>query len=152
MPDKTTTPDISTQKSAPESGESRGQAVPRYMPNARECALLLLHLIQAKESESGKPLSRFRVSEISLRRLWGRRRITPEFVDDVNEWVFRAGRVLFFAGNSYGVILTSAVESWIRLSSKRIASDTEKALSGEYNFSVLEVLLGAPGSLPEDDG
>jgi hypothetical protein len=36
------------------------------MPDAKECALLLLLLIQARENESGKPLSRSMVGEISL--------------------------------------------------------------------------------------
>ena len=117
-------------------------AVPaRYMPDARECALLLLRLLQSKEAESGRALSRFRVAEISLRRIWGRHRITPEFVDDVNEWLLRAGRTLFFAGNSYGVITTNAVENWSRLSSKRIAQEIEQALAGAYDFAALEQLL-----------
>jgi hypothetical protein len=121
------------------------------MPDARECALLLLRLIQAKESDSGKPLSRFRIAEISLRRMWGRHRITPEFIGDVNEWLLRAGRVLFFAGSSYGVILVSAVESWSRLTSKWIAPETEKALAGACDFSALEELLNASSGAAEDD-
>ena len=102
---------------------------------------MLLKLIESKETESGKALSRFRIAEISLRRIWGRHRITPEFVDDVNEWLLRAGRTLFFAGHSYGVILTSAVGSWSRLSSKRIAREIEQALAGAYDFATLEQLL-----------
>src|SRR5271154_600529 len=66
------------------------------MPAARECALLLLLLIKRREDEIGKTVSRFRVAELTLRRIWGRRRITPEFVEDVNDWLARAGRVLFF--------------------------------------------------------
>jgi hypothetical protein len=127
-------------------------AVPaRHMPDARECALLLLRLIESKETESGKALSRFRVAEISLRRIWGRQRVTPEFVGDVNEWLLRAGRTLFFAGNSYGVILTSAVESWSRLSSKRIAPEIQQALSGAYDFAALEPLLSTKEEGFEED-
>jgi hypothetical protein len=113
----------------------------RYMPNPKECALLLLRLIQTKEEESGRPLSRFRVAEITLKRMWGRHRLTPEFITDVNEWLLRAGRTLFYAGGSYGVILVSAVESWSRLTSKRIAPEIEKALGGTYEFLALEELL-----------
>ncbi len=122
-----------------------------YMPDARECALLLLRLIQAKEEDSGKPLSRFRVAEVSLRRAWGRHRITPEFVDDVNEWLLRAGRVLFYAGNSYGVISSRAVESWSRLSSKWIEREAEQALAGVCDFAAFEGLLKVREGVGEDD-
>jgi hypothetical protein len=123
------------------NNQSARTAPARHMLDAKECALLLLRLIDAKETESGRTLSRFRVAEISLRRIWGRQRITPEFVGDVNEWLARAGRTLFFAGNSYAVILTSAVDSWSRLSSKWIAREIEEALAGAYDFAALEHLL-----------
>jgi hypothetical protein len=131
-----------------EDVETPGVALGR-MPSPRECALLLLLLIKGKEDEIGKPLSRFRVAELTLRRIWGRRRITPELVEDVNEWLDRADRVLFFAGNSYGVILTSAVESWSRISSKRIQAEIDAVLAGTFDFSALERLV-SPSS--GDDG
>jgi len=122
------------------------------MLDAKESALLLLRLIESKETESGRALSRFRVAEISLRRIWGRQRITPEYVGDVNEWLARAGRTLFFAGNSYGVIMTSAVESWSRLSSKRIAQEIKEVLAGAYDFATLEQLLITKDEGFEEDG
>ena len=138
---------------SPAADTEGSRAAPaRYAPNARECALLLLRLIQAKESETGRALSRFRVAEISLRRIWGLHRITPEFVDEVNEWLLRAGRTLFFAGNSYAVILTSAVDSWSRLSSKHIAREIEEALAGAYDFATLEQLLITKDEGFEEDG
>jgi hypothetical protein len=42
---------------------------------------------------------------------------------------------------SRGPILTSAVDSWSRLSSKRIAPEIQQALSGAYDFAALEQLL-----------
>jgi hypothetical protein len=120
------------------------------MPSPRECALLLLLLIKGKEDETGKPLSRFRVAELTLRRIWGRRRITPELVEDVNEWLDRADRVLFFAGSSYGVILTSAVESWSRISSKRIQAEIDAVLAGTFDFSALERLV-SPSSGDDEE-
>ncbi len=129
-------------KISPNAKREGSRAAPaRHMLDAKESALLLLRLIESKETESGRALSRFRVAEISLRRIWGRQRITPEFVGDVNEWLARAGRTLFFAGNSYAVILTSAVDSWSRLSSKHIAREIEEALAGAYDFAALEQLL-----------
>jgi hypothetical protein len=151
MADKKDAPAPTKKSPVANNGGSR-PAAPRYMPDAKECALLLLRLIQAKEEDSGRPLSRFRVAEISLTRMWGRHRITPEFIEDVNEWLLRAGRVLFYAGSSYGVILVSAVESWSRLSSKRIALETDRALAGDYDFSALEELLNAGSGDTEDEG
>lgn len=126
-------------------------SVPRYMPDARECALLLLRLIEAKANGTAKPLSRFRVAELSLRRMWGRQHITREFIGDVNEWLFRAGRVLFFAGNSYGVISVNVVESWSGLTSKLISSETNQALAGAFDFTSIEGLLNAASGDEEDD-
>lgn len=127
----------------PAAAEKKRDVTARYMPNEKECALLLLRLIQAREEESAKPLSRFRVSEISLKRMWGRHRFTPDFIADVNEWLLRAGRCLFYAGGSYGVIQVSVVGSWLRLTSKRITPEIDKALGGGADFSSLEELLSA---------
>jgi hypothetical protein len=142
---------VRDKKSRPTTPAKHEPAVPRHTPTARECALLLLRLIQAKEEDSGKALSRFRVAEISLKRIWGRHRITPDFVDDVNGWLLYAGRVVFYAGGSYGVILVSAVESWSRLASKRIAPEIEQALAGTCDFTTLEGLLVVKEEVGEDD-
>jgi hypothetical protein len=141
--------DAVTHEGSPAGAGSPGAALGQ-MPNAKECALLLLLLIKDKEDEIGRPLSRFRVAELTLRRIWGRRRITPELVEDVNEWLDRADRVLFLAGDSYGVIRTSAVESWVRISSKRIQAQTEAVLAGAFDFSPLERLL-SPSSGDDEE-
>src|SRR5215211_1550676 len=89
-----------------------------YKPTARECALLLLRLIEVKEKERQREVSRLRIAEISLKRLWGRRRISPEFAEEVAEWLSGADFTLFFAGTTYAVVKTSVVESWPRTTSK----------------------------------
>src|SRR3954470_10016640 len=66
-----------------------------YKPTVRQCALLLLRLIELKEQEMGREVSRLRIAEVSLKRLWGRRRISPEFVEAVAEWMSDAGITLF---------------------------------------------------------
>src|SRR5215218_9500705 len=50
----------------------------------------------------------------------GRRRISPEFVEEVAEWLSSAGVTLFFAGSTYAAVKTSVVESWPRITSKRL--------------------------------
>jgi hypothetical protein len=116
-----------------------------YKPTPRECALLVLHLIQAKEQDRGKEVTRLRVAEISLKRLWGRRRISPEFAEEVAEWLSSAGVTLFFAGSTYAVVRTSVVESWPRVTSKRISSDVRAVAQGTFDFSRLEHLMSVPG-------
>jgi hypothetical protein len=112
-----------------------------YMPDARECALILLALIRAKEKDSDKAFTRFRIADLTLRKIWGRNRFTLKFIADVNEWLSRADRVLFFAGGVYGVMPISSVESWARVSSKSLGGDVETIMSGAYDFRSLENLL-----------
>ena len=75
-----------------------------YQPTARECAMLLLQLVEAKHTQTGKDVTRTRLSEATLRKLWCRSRLTTEFVHKVQEWLFMAGWVLFFAGTTYAMI------------------------------------------------
>src|SRR3954452_2797456 len=122
-------------------GSQEGHVGQLYKPTPRECALLVLHLIHAKEQERGKQLLRLRIAEMSLKRLGGRRRISPEFVEDVAEWLSGAGITLFFAGSTYAVVRTSVVESWPRVTSKRISADMRAVAQGAFNFARLEPLM-----------
>jgi hypothetical protein len=112
-----------------------------YKPTARECALLLLRLIEVKGEARKREITRLRVAEVSLTRLWGRRRISPEFAEEVAEWLSAADFSLFFAGTTYAVVKTSVVESWPRATSKRLSADVLKVAQGAYDFSELEYLL-----------
>jgi hypothetical protein len=80
-----------------------------------------------------------------LRRLWGRRRISPEFVEEVAEWLPGAGVTLFFAGSTYAAVKTSVVESWPRVTSKRINADVRAVAQGAFDFSKLDHLITVPG-------
>ena len=62
-----------------------------------------------------------------------------------------AGITLFFAGSTYAVVRTSVVESWPRVTSKRISDDVRAVAQGTFNFSRLEHLLAAPNQEEEDD-
>src|SRR3954469_12272075 len=83
--------------------------------------------------------------------LWGRRRISPEFAEEVAEWLSSAGVTLFFAGSTYAVVKTSVVESWPRVTSKRLSPDLQKVAQGTFDFDTLEPLLAAPEHNEEDD-
>lgn len=112
-----------------------------YQPTPRECAMLLLRLVEAKQTEAGKDVTRTRLSEAALRKLWCRSRITTEFVHEVQEWLFMAGWVLFFAGSTYAVISIRVVDAWMRISSKRLAIEIADVQRGSFDFAGLEHLL-----------
>jgi hypothetical protein len=99
-----------------------------YQPDPLECAILLLLLVQQKEG------TRARLAEITLKRLWNRRRLGDEFVRAVQEWLFRAGWALFYAGTTFGVIKTKSVEGWPRVTSKDLEANLKKVVRGQFDF------------------
>jgi hypothetical protein len=122
-----------------------------YQPTPREAALLVLHVLRTKEVETGREVTRARLTEITLRRLWARTRISNEFLLEVQEYLLHAGWALFWAGSSYAVILISSVEGWARISSKRINEDLAKVSNGKFNFELLEPLLTSGSRHAEQD-
>jgi len=121
-------------------------------PDARETALLLAHLLAAKQEAGSKEVTRARLAEITLRRVSGRNRLTVEFVAEVQEWLLRAGWVLFFAGNTYAVVQTRVIEGWGRISSRSIRADLDRVSRGEFEFDDLErLLLGVEHPSEDDD-
>jgi hypothetical protein len=105
---------------------------PRLL-DAQECGLLLLRLIEIRNQES-PGVSRVRLSELTLRRLWGRDRIGRELLEEIQEWLSRGGWSLFYARTTYAAVRTSAVLSWARLSSKRMAEDLKQIRDGSFDF------------------
>jgi hypothetical protein len=104
-------------------------------PDPRQAALLVLHVLRTKD------ITRARLTEITLRRLWRRTRISQELVLEVQEYLLHAGWVLFWAGSSYAVIQVGAVEGWPRISSKRISEELRDVAIGRFDFDALEPLL-----------
>lgn len=76
-----------------------------------------------------------RLAEITLKRLWGRHRLTDDFLGEVQEWLFRAGWALFYAGTTFAMVKTKAVEGWRRVSSKRLQDKLELVAQGQFNFA-----------------
>jgi hypothetical protein len=113
--------------------------------------MLIAHLLATRQQEVGgkREVTRARLSEITLQRLFKRRRISPELLAEVQEWLFRIGWVLFFAGTTYAVVKMTVVDGWGRISSKRIRSDLEKVGRGEFDYDSLEHLLIGPESSDE---
>src|SRR5271165_5319103 len=100
------------RKPKPASHEATACA---HQVTAREGAMLIAHLIERKSAEAhGKQVTRCRLSEMTIRRLLRRKLITPEFLIEVQNWLFQAGWVLFFAGESYALVKLSVVNGWMR--------------------------------------
>ena len=114
--------------------------------------MLIVHLLAARQQEvrGNREVTRARLSEITLQRLFKRRRISPEFLAEVQEWLFRIGWILFFAGTTYAVVKMTVVDGWAQISSKRIQVDLEKAGRGEFDYDSLEPLLLGSELEPDD--
>jgi hypothetical protein len=119
------------------------------LPSAQECAILLLHMIEVRGGE--QPVSRVRLSELTLKRLWSRNRLSSEFLEEVQEWLSRGGWTLFFAQNTFAAIRTSAVQNWVRVSSKLIADDLGLVEKGEFDFQNYLHLISSDNSIASDD-
>ena len=119
------------------------------LPSAQECAILLLHMIEVRGGE--QPVNRVRLSELTLRRLWRRNRLGSEFLEEVQEWLSRGGWTLFFAQNTFAAIRTSAVQNWVRVSSKLIADDLDLVERGEFDFQNYLHLISSDNSIANDD-
>jgi hypothetical protein len=122
-----------------------------YKPDARESALLLLHLIESRDAGREKPTTRVRLAEVTLKRLWNRKRLDEGFLSEVSEWLLSAGWALLFAGSTFAAVQTSAVENWPAISSKRIRSEIEAVQQGTFDFKTLEHLFRR-ASDDHDDG
>ncbi len=112
-----------------------------YQPDGQECALLLLSLVGKKEKEIKREIARVRLAELTLKRLWSRQRLTDQLLHEVQEWLFRAGWVLFYVGTTFALVKVVAVEGWPRLTSKLMADELRQVARGEYDFSSLYSML-----------
>ena len=115
-------------------------------PDARECAMLIARMLEARQSALSKELTRARLAEITLKKVSGRRSLDQVFVNEVRDWLLRSGWILFFAGTTYAVMKTRVLEGWGRVSSKGIEEELKEVMTGRFNFDQLERLLieGAP--------
>jgi hypothetical protein len=107
-------------------------------------------MIQVRGGES-QPVNRVRLSELTLRRLWSRTRLSSEFLEEVQEWLSRGGWTLFFAQNTFAAIKTSAVQNWVRVSSKLIADDLDLVERGQFDFQKYLHLISNDDGIASDD-
>ena len=130
-----------------------------FRPTAFQAALLLLRLCESRDQEKAKTkakdkdekgTTRFRVSELTLKRICGRPRLHQEFLTEMQDWLLQAGWAFFFADRSFGMIKLEAVESWTRLGSKRIADELDVVAKGDFDFAPLLQLAETDSSAQDD--
>jgi hypothetical protein len=121
-----------------------------FQPTAREAALLVLHLLGAGGTDRRR-VSRARLTEITIRRLWGRSRVPEAFLFEVQEFLLIAGWALFWAGSSYAIIRVSAIEGWPRMSSKRIEDDLYRIARGRFDFGEIEQSVLSPDDIADEE-
>jgi hypothetical protein len=134
-----------------------------FRPTAFQTALLLLRLPKLRDEEKKNKsktkdteekkvqgMTRFRVSELTLKRISGRPRLHPEFLIEMQDWLLRAGWAFFFADRSFGMVKLDAVETWTRLGSKRIAKDLDAVAKGDFKFAP-SLQLAEAGLSAQDD-
>jgi hypothetical protein len=122
-----------------------------YKPDGREAAMLLLRAIKERGERRGKPMTRARLSRVTLKRLWNREQLTEQWLDEVNEWLLSAGWTLVFAGRTFGAVKTDIVENWPRIASKNLADVIDDVKQGSFDFSRLEDLLKSEQPLGQAD-
>ena len=120
------------------------------LPNAQEAAILLLLLIGTR-TDDGQSLTRIRLSELTLKRLWRRSRLNREFVEEVQEWLWHGGWSLFYAQTTYAAIKTASVQNWTCLSSKRMSDELKLLARGEFEFEQHQQLISQPQTNDGDD-
>jgi hypothetical protein len=114
-------------------------------PGPEVVALLLLKLAldvkpDSSQGKLGPPtirVSRFRVSESTLKMICRRRRIPPKLLAEVQEILLDLGWALFFAGSNYAMIRTSVVDDWGRHSRKRISAELQKISCGAFQSEAI---------------
>jgi hypothetical protein len=125
----------------------QGEPSRPHFPTQRQCALLILRLIRAREEEFEKKglkrnVSRARISQNTIRKLCGRSQISADFLLEVQEYLLAAGWALFCIGPThYAIIKLESVLGWGRISNKRIADELKLVPRGNFPWEKHENLL-----------
>jgi hypothetical protein len=122
-----------------------------YKPTPKECALLLLRLVEEREERRKSKMTRVRLAEMTLKHLWNRQRLTEQFLQEVEEWLLTAGWALVYAGSTFGAVKIGTVENWPRVSSKRLADEIGDVVGGKFKFADLEHFLMSERARPGTD-
>jgi hypothetical protein len=131
---------------------------PRHLPTERQCALLIVCLIRAREEEFAdkgikRKVSRARLSQNTIRKLCGRSQISNDFLLEMQEYLLAAGWALFCVGAThYAIIRVESVHGWSRISSRRIADKLKLVQRGEFRWEEYEYLLVSNDHIEGEEG
>lgn len=127
------------------------RGLPSMRLSTTEAALVTAYLIRKYEDERGKPITRLRLSKSSLRRLALRHRLREAFVQDwQDELASGWGWIVSDHGDEFGLVRSEVISGWVRIGTKRIASERQKLRRGDR--SVLGAISEYFGNAsPEDD-
>jgi hypothetical protein len=129
------TEDRGVRRGRPARSEERKPATADWVLtelSARERALNILKVLYGKQDEIKREVTRARLTELTLRRLWHVTRVTDDVLRPVQELLLRSGWALFWARSSYAIIKIKAVEGWVRISSQRIATELDQQKLGQF--------------------
>ena len=101
----------------------------------------MLRAVEERGQRRGRPLTRARVSGVSLKELWNRETLPREWLNEVNDYLLSAGWLLVDAGSTYAVVRTSVIENWPRIAHKHLESDLKKIATRTFDFDALSNLL-----------
>jgi hypothetical protein len=127
--------------------QAQGEPSRPHFPTQRQCALLILRLIRARDEEFEtkgvkRNVSRARISQNTIRKLCGRSQFSPDFLLEVQEYLLAAGWALFCIGPThYAIIKLESVLGWGRISSTRIADELKLVPRGNFPWKEQESLL-----------
>ena len=124
----------------------------RQIPTAAEAATLLALSLKRKEDELTKELSRARISEKTLKRVTGRRRLDQRFIADLNECLLDFDLILVDTGEAIGLLRASSVKGWPRMNANRIIDEIESSRRGKLDFeAITNELAESTAALDEEE-
>jgi hypothetical protein len=96
-----------------------------------ETALAAVYLLRQYETETGKELSRFRISRTTLRFLSLHSNLREDFITQWIDAIARWGWIAFVHGEEFALIHNSSTAGWVQVGAKRLADERNKLLKEE---------------------
>ena len=93
----------------------------QYHSSATIARLLVVN-VKTYEGEKDREVSRYRLSHETLLRISGRKRnLKDKFLSDLRDDLAELDWVFFRSGTEYAMFSIAKFDSWLKLSSKRVA-------------------------------
>ena len=123
------------------------------MLNGYQTALLILRAHEAYEAESGRSLTRFRLSRKSLRRIGGRTNLRDAFVESVKDELVEFGWALLEVSDQFALLRLDRVDTWQRIAGGRISAEIDRALDNPdaFDFETLDTRFRPQADAGADD-